>query len=219
MRLFNPNPVYLLFRGVFRIFFRIMGSWRIQGLEYIPKTGQGIVISNHTSYVDPPMMGSAVRRPIAYMAKQELFTGNKLLRWVCIKLESYPVKQGTVDREALRYTFDKLEKGWLIGLFPEGTRSNDGNLLPFQPGLAMIALRTKAPVIPCGVAGAFEMLSPGSSKIKKSPIEVHFGPPIELSDLYEMEDRKAASRELLKRSEAAVASLVQQAETVRALRL
>ncbi len=213
--MFEPNPVYLLIRGGFRIFFKLFGSWRILGHEHIPESGPVIIISNHLSYLDPPLMGSAVRRPVAYMAKVELFTRSRLLAWVCRKLESYPVRQGTVDREALRQTYDRLEKGWMVGIFPEGHRSESGDLLEFQPGLAMIALRSKAPVVPCGFCGTYEMLPPHAKMLHRSHIEVHFGPPLDLSDLYAATDRREAAREVTARARAAVAELVERSARAR----
>lgn len=219
MRLFDPNPVYCLIRGTFRLLFRTYGSWRIHGHEHIPSDGPVIIISNHISYLDPPLMGSAVRRPVAYMAKKELFTGNRLLAWVCTKLESYPVRQNTADREALRLSFDRLDRSWMIGIFPEGHRSESGNLQPFESGFAMIALRSRVPVVPCGFAGTRDMLRPHSKVLRRSPIEVHFGPPVDLSDLYDWECRKQAYDEAAKRCHEAVAALVQTAVAARDARL
>ncbi len=219
MRLFEPNPVYCLIRGFFRILFRTLGSWRIIGHEHIPTEGPVIIISNHISYLDPPLMGSAVRRPVAYMAKKELFTGNRLLAWVCTKLESYPVRQNSADREALRLSFDRLAHNWMIGIFPEGHRAEDGELHEFEQGLGMIALRSRAPVIPCGFAGTWEMLRPHSKMLRRSPIEVHFGPAVDLSDLYDAECRKQANAEAVRRCHEAVAGLVAVARSTRESRL
>ncbi len=214
-RLFEPNIVYVTIRGFFRLFFRVMGTWRIVGLEHIPPEGPVIIISNHISYLDPPLMGSAVRRTVAYMGKAELFTGNRLLAWVCRKLESYPVRQGTADREALRTTFEILERGWMVGIFPEGHRSETGELQPFQPGLGLIALRSRAPVVPCGFAGTYEMLRPHSKRLRRSHIEVHFGQPLKLDDLYEMQDKKQAAALVNERAYAEVKRLVEEAKAAR----
>lgn len=207
MRLFEPNIVYVFIRGFFRRFFRIYGTWNITGLEHIPPEGPVIIISNHISYLDPPMMGSAVRRTVAYMAKSELFTGNRLLAWVCRRLESYPVRQGQPDRDALRKTFEILERGWMVGIFPEGHRSETGDLQPFQAGLGLIALRSRAPVVPCGFAGTHEMLPPHSKRLHRSHVEVHFGPALKLDDLHEMDDRRAATDLVTQRAREAIEHL------------
>lgn len=207
MPVFHPNPVYLFIRGAFRRFFHYYGSWNVVGREHIPSSGPGIVISNHCSYLDPPLMGCAVPRPIAYMAKQELFR-IPVLSWVCRKLESYPVRQNTVDREALKETYRRLQENWLVGIFPEGHRSEDAQLHPFEPGIGMIALHSRAPVIPCAFTGTFEMMPPHSRRLHRSHIEVHFGPALELDDVYRMDDRKAAMAEVQKRGYDAVSSLL-----------
>lgn len=220
MRLFDPNPVYLLIRGAFRLLFAVLGGWRVVGnRKHVPRTGPAIIISNHISYLDPPLMGSAVRRPVSYMAKRELFTGSRLLRWACLRLEAYPVTQGTADREAIRHSLDLLRKGGLIGIFPEGHRSEDNRLHEFEQGMAFIALKSRAPVVPCGFAGTWEMLPPHSKRLHRSPIEVHFGPPIPLEDVYAMEDQRKASELLTARAHAAVAALVEQANAARRKRL
>lgn len=215
MPLFEPNPVYVLIRGAFRRFFSIWGTWNIVGHEHIPRSGPVIIVSNHISYLDPPLMGSAVRRTVAYMAKKELFTGNKLLAWACRRLEAFPVQQGKMDREALRLAQERLDRNWMIGIFPEGHRSETDSLQPFQQGMAMIALRSKAPVVPCGFTGTFHMLPPHSSRIRKSHIEVHFGPPLDLEDAYELEDRREALAMITARAEEAVARLVDEARSSR----
>lgn len=220
MRLFDPNPVYLLIRGFFRLLFTVLGSWHIVGnRKYVPKKGPAIIISNHISYLDPPLMGSAVRRPVSYMAKRELFTGNRLLKWVCLRLESYPVTQGGADRQAIRHSLDILKAGRMIGIFPEGHRSEDNQLHEFEQGLAYLALKSRAPVVPCGFAGTWEMLPPHAKRLYRSPVEVHFGPPLELDDLYEMADQRQASLVLTERAYAAVSTLVDDARAARARRL
>ena len=213
--MFEPNFVYVFIRGGFRILFKVLGSWNIKGHENIPQAGPVIIISNHASYMDPPLMGSAVQRPVAYMAKHDLFTGKKWLAWVCRKLGAYPVKQGQADREALQETFHKLASGRMIGIFPEGHRSPDNHLQEFQAGLSLIALRSRAPIIPCGFAGTYEMLPAHAKGLKKSHIEVHFGPALQIEDVYQMEDKKAASAMLLERAEAAVLDLLIQAKSAR----
>lgn len=210
----KPNAVYYICRQASRIGFRLFGTWRIQGRENIPASGPGIVISNHTSYLDPPLMGSAIRRPIAYMAKSELFE-QPVTRWLYPRLMAFPVRTGTADREAIRRALSLLNSGWLVGLFPEGHRSEDGALRSFQGGLSLIALRSGAPIIPCGIAGAFEMMPPHTVLPHPGHLEVHFGQPIQMDQFAQISDRHAAMAQLAQRAQDAVAQMVRSAQEAR----
>lgn len=100
---------------------------RIYGVENVPQSGPVVVVSNHASYFDPPIVSNCVRRPVAYMAKQELFEIPVLAQ--AIKLYgAYPVSRGSADRNAIRAAQEYLENGWAVGVFMEGTRTPDGRI-------------------------------------------------------------------------------------------
>lgn len=150
--------LYALGRGFFWVVFRIFFRFRAEGREHIPARGPLILAANHVSYLDPPLLGAATPRPVHFMAKQELFE-IPVLHWVMPRVRAFPVRRGTLDREAIRQALNLLEQGHVIGLFPEGTRRREGGPLPGQQGVAMLAARSGAPIVPVGLIGTRRWLS------------------------------------------------------------
>ena len=138
----------LFFTTFFRLFFRV----QIRGAENLPLTGPVILAANHCSNWDPPFLAAYLKRPVGYMAKQELFEV-PVLGWVITQCHSFPVKRGAADRSAIKAAVQALREENCIGLFPEGTRSKDGRLHKAEAGVALIAAMTKAPVVPAAIIG------------------------------------------------------------------
>lgn len=157
---------------------RALGGFHVQGREYIPDTGPALLCPNHTSYLDPPVVGIAVsKRRCCFMAKASLFRipllGRLIESW-----GAYPVDREEGGRQALRLATGLLEAGELVILFPEGTRSPDGEMLPGEPGAAFIAARVGVPIIPVAVWGTNTVLPRGSRRLYRCPTYVRFGEPI-----------------------------------------
>jgi len=173
--------LYPFARGLFRGIFRVLWRWKISGLDNFPVKGPVVVVSNHVSNWDPIVIGTALPRPVHFMAKEELFHyplfGNLLIR-----LNAFPVKRGQPDRSAIRRALEILGAGGVLGLFPEGSRSKTGELLKPQPGVAMIALKAKVPVLPVACVGTDKMGKKGSFF---RSFEVRIGKPIEYIEYYE----------------------------------
>lgn len=144
--------LYPFFRLFFRALFRLVWNWRVEGLENFPTSGPVVVIANHISLWDPIAVGSALPRQVHFMAKEELFH-YPLLGNVLNRLGAFPIKRGQPDRSAIRRALEVLEKGKVLGLFPEGTRSKTGELQKPHPGAAMIALKAGVPVVPVACQG------------------------------------------------------------------
>src|SRR5690349_14319145 len=119
------------------ILFQVLLRRRIRGTHNVPKRGPVILASNHASNIDPPVVGTCIWRPCAFMAKEELFE-NKLFGWFNRNLYAFPVKRGTGDRGALKKALEILESGWPLVMFPEGTRSETGEMMVPELGVAMI---------------------------------------------------------------------------------
>jgi 1-acyl-sn-glycerol-3-phosphate acyltransferase len=129
---------------------------RVEGKENVPRKGPLIVVSNHLSNIDPPLLGASVPRIILFMAKTELFERG----WVRAVVEGYgafPVKRGQLDRKAFRRALDELRSGQVIGMFPEGKRSPDRRLQSPQPGAALLAAHSGAPLLPVAITGSDQM--------------------------------------------------------------
>lgn len=164
------NIVRLIFSLLFTVFFR----WEIQGKENIPASGAVIIASNHLSNWDPPLVGSAIDRKLRFMAKEELFKIG-FFAWLITKLGAFPVKRGGADRNAIRNALAILAGGEVLGVFPEGTRSKTGELGQAEPGVAMLALKSGAVVVPTAISGTNKVFSGGSLFPKFS---IRFGKPI-----------------------------------------
>ncbi len=168
--------MYSFLKIVLIIIFRLLFRCKITGQENIPQQGGVLIASNHISLWDPPLIGAFMHRPIHFMAKEELFK-NPLFSWIIRQLNAFPVRRGTADRNAIRTAIELLEKGQCLGLFPEGTRSKNGLLGPAEPGVAMIALKAGATIVPTAIIGTNKVLK--DSLFPK--FELRFGKPIRLN--------------------------------------
>jgi 1-acyl-sn-glycerol-3-phosphate acyltransferase len=158
----------------------LMRAWfrmRVEGAEHVPASGPVILASNHRSNMDPVLLAAAVRRPVAYMAKAELFVWP--LGAILRVIGQFPVQRGGIDREALRRTSAVLARGGVLGLFPEGTRG-DGSFASVHPGLGYIVLRERCPVLPVAIFGTERVRRRFGWLPFASPVRIVIGPPIEL---------------------------------------
>src|SRR5258707_9562253 len=156
---------------------RLLFRFRVIHRERMIQSGPVILAMNHQSYLDPPLAGSTCDRPIYFFARRTLLDV-PLLGWVLPKLNVIPVNQEGVDRSAIKAVIRVLQAGNGVLLFPEGSRSIDGNLQPAEPGLGLIIAKTLAPVVPMRIFGAHEAWPRGSKKIRFHPITIVVGHPI-----------------------------------------
>jgi 1-acyl-sn-glycerol-3-phosphate acyltransferase len=162
--------LFLVGRQMFRIMFNLFYRWDIKGVENIPKVGGAIIAPNHTSFFDPPLAGSAMKRPLYFMAKKELFDV-PIFGWMIKCTNAFPVKRGVQDISAMRYAFSLLKKGHLLLMFPEGMRSKDGQLGRAKAGPGMVACNAQVPLVPVKIENTNQML-----KFKR--IKIEYGKPI-----------------------------------------
>lgn len=161
--------------GVVKFYLKLFRKFTIYGTEHVPKEGPLILAGNHTSAFDPPILGTALPgRKTCFMAKKELFKPG-FINWFLRQLGAFPIDRGRADIEALKTALGILKKGGVLGVFPEGTRRKPGQIGKAQPGIIMIALKAKAPILPCGLVNA-----DGGKK----PVIARFGKPIYLDDYY-----------------------------------
>jgi 1-acyl-sn-glycerol-3-phosphate acyltransferase len=163
---------YTLIKTLLKVFFR----FRAYGLDNVPR-GKAIIAANHQSYVDPPVVGSGIREEIWYLAREDVFN-LALFRWLCVKVNSIMIRKRRADRSALAKVLEKLAQGKKVLVFPEGTRSCDGELQAPERGIGLLAHRSGAPVVPAYVSGTFQVLPRGEAMIHLHPISVSFGPPL-----------------------------------------
>jgi 1-acyl-sn-glycerol-3-phosphate acyltransferase len=162
---------------------------QIYGADRVPQTGPLIVVSNHASDFDPLILSSAVRRPVAYMAKEELFRVPVLKQAITL-YGAYPVKRGSADRSAVRAALASLEQGWAVGVFITGTRTADGRVSEPKLGAALIAAKAQAPLLPVCLWGTHAIFHKGSPLPRSVPLTIRIGdviPPPQSSNRAELE--------------------------------
>jgi 1-acyl-sn-glycerol-3-phosphate acyltransferase len=171
---------------------------KVAGRENIPATGAVLVVSNHISQIDPPVLGvAALPRKSYYMSKAELFR-IPVIRRIIHRLGAFPVERGGADRRALRLAREVLGRGDVLLMFPEGTRYTDGRLRPGLTGAGSLALEPGVTVIPAAIWGSHRFLR---------PVRVVFGRPIDLSDL-DGTSRSSRARQAVDRIMASIAGLI-----------
>jgi 1-acyl-sn-glycerol-3-phosphate acyltransferase len=149
------NLIYFLGWCLFRLVYKFYFGWRVYNPERVPLKGPVILASNHASILDPPLVGSGLRRGINFLARESLFRF-PLVGWVLRRWNSVPVDRDGGGAAGLRAILDRLLAGGAIILFPEGTRTRTGNLQPARAGIGLTVIKSTAPVVPVRVFGTFE---------------------------------------------------------------
>ncbi|HEX6676114.1 MAG TPA: lysophospholipid acyltransferase family protein [Actinomycetes bacterium] len=198
----NYRAAGVVIRPLMRAWFRL----RVEGAEHVPAGGPAILAANHRSNVDPVLLGAALRRPVSYMAKEELFVWP--LGTALRLIGQFPVRRGGADREALRQTEEVLARGGVLGLFPEGTRGA-GRFATVHAGLAYIVLRQQCPVLPVAMLGTERVRRRWGWLPFAAPVRVVVGPPLDLPDPGTGRAGRRAAAEALRR---ALEQFVRQAE-------
>ncbi|MBE3592592.1 MAG: 1-acyl-sn-glycerol-3-phosphate acyltransferase [Thermoanaerobacter sp.] len=150
---------YYIAKVIVLVIIKMMFRIEVRGLKNIPKKGPVIICPNHISLLDPPVIGALLNRRIYFMAKEELFKNPFLKLLLRTGLGAFPVKRGTADLSAIKTALTYLKKGRAIGIFPEGTRSKTGKLQKAEPGVALLAIKGNAPVVPIGIKGKYHLFS------------------------------------------------------------
>ncbi len=159
----------------FNFFFFFGNSCRRFGIHRVPKTGPVLVISNHESMWDPPLVGIAIARPASYMARKTLFI-NAWLSWIITNQGGFPVDLEGVGMDGIKETLKRLEAGEAVTIFPEGTRTRDGNMQDFLKGILLLVRKAKVPVLPVGLAGVYQAWPPERKFPRFSPLWMKANP-------------------------------------------
>lgn len=192
-------PINLLFYHLFKwsVVSPLLHAYfrgQIHGAEQVPQDGPIVVVSNHASDFDPPLLSCCVRRPVAYMAKEELFR-IPVFKQAIQLYGAYPVKRGAADRGAIRAALTHLEAGWATGVFLQGTRTVDGRITAPKLGAALIAAKAKVPLLPVSLWGTEAILPKGEKPLPRPvPITVRIGELVEAPPSTEREDLEAVTQ-------------------------
>lgn len=180
----RPNPFYLGCHYFLSSLSKAVFSTRVLHAERVPAVGPAILACNHLSFGDPPLIGSCLRRPVTFLARESLFATpgfSHLIR----SLNAVPVDRDGGGASGLRTVMGRLQAGSAVLLFPEGTRSPDGNLQPFRSGIGLMAIRCEAPVIPIRIFGMYEAWGRHLKFPRPHPVTVKFGQPLTFRRLRE----------------------------------
>jgi 1-acyl-sn-glycerol-3-phosphate acyltransferase len=178
----EPSLFYKSCQVICRVVTTVLFDLKVSGKEHIPKTGGVLLLANHQSYLDPVLIGVQLRRPLSYLGKSELFR-NPILRWLFFSLNAVSLRQGAGDIHALRETIKLLKEGHILTIFPEGSRTETGELLPLQPGFALVVRKAEVPIVPVAVEGSFQSWRRGKRIFRPYPISVKFGPALNVKGL------------------------------------
>jgi 1-acyl-sn-glycerol-3-phosphate acyltransferase len=189
------NPYYFVgwvsFRALYRFYFR----WRVYNPERVPLEGPVILAANHASFLDPPLVGSGVKRSINYLARENLFDV-PVLGWVLQRWQVVPVDREGGGAKGLKAILDRLLAGGAIILFPEGTRTRDGKLQPARSGIGLTVIKSDAPVVPVHVFGTFKAFGRHMKFPRPCRVAVKYGQPMLFEQL--RTEAKLCSKQRLK---------------------
>ncbi len=188
MKLHYRFSWYVL-RAIFTVYFR----WRVVGVERIPMDGPVVFASNHASFLDPPLIGASVPREASFLARESLFRF-PLLGAVIRSINAVPVDRDGKSPRGLKAILDRLSTGMPVVLFPEGTRTRDGRLLPARSGVGLAVVKSGAPVVPIRIFGSFESYSRKMWFPRPCKISVVYGDPIDFGSLLEEAKGKDKAR-------------------------
>ncbi len=176
------RPFYGFFHYVAQCFHHVWFRGEVVGTENFPTDGPFLIASNHASHFDPPIVGCHVPRQMRFFARKSLWN-NKVLAWWLNEVETIPVERDSGDVGAIKRVLQALKENRAVVLFPEGTRTSDGNLQAPKAGVGLMACKTGVPVVPCRVYGSFQAFGKGTTIPRfGTSIDVVFGPPIPASE-------------------------------------
>lgn len=173
---------YGMVRRVLWLFFRIMFRFQSFGLEHIPREGGCILVANHVSFLDPPLIGGAVRRPLRFIARNTLLRAG-FLQWFFPRIGVITIDRDKGDIAALRKAIQIVQAGNMLCLFPEGTRSPNGELQPAKGGIGFLVSKCAVPVVPVYIQGTYEAWPKGAKRMRPGKIRLFFGSPILPEDI------------------------------------
>lgn len=170
---------YRFVRDALFIIYRILFRFEYYGSERVPSESdkRGVILAaNHVSFLDPPILGISLRRPVTFLAKDYLFKAF-LVGWVLRGIGAFPIKTKADDFRTVRDLIRILKEGRCLAVFPEGTRSMDGQFQEPESGVAFLAVKSKAWIVPAYIEGTFEAFPKGERFFKCRKVRVTYGQP------------------------------------------
>jgi len=167
----------------------VVFRYRAFGVERVPADGPLLLCSNHQSHFDPPLIGGPIPRQLHYLAREDLFHLPGF-NWLIRSLDAIPIDREGLGLSGIKQTLRLLKSGEAVVVFPEGTRTYDGEVADFRPGILTLARRAKAPLAPCALDGGFQAWPRGQTIPGFGPIVVQYGEPIWPEDFEGVSDEE-----------------------------
>ena len=174
----EKTATYHLCREASRLYLVLRHRRRVEGREHVPARGGALLVANHQSFLDIPLIASATRRHVAFVARRTL-AETPWLAFVMRECGAVLIDRGAADRAAMREMVRHLEAGDLVSIFPEGTRSLDGGLGEFKGGALLAARRAGVPIVPTAIRGAHRVWPRGRSRPGPGRLALRFLPPVD----------------------------------------
>jgi len=172
------NALYRFLQACLRIAAPVYLRYQARGVEHVPQRGPALFVVNHQSFLDPVMVALPISRPVRFLARDTLYRG-PLIRALFDKIYTIPINRGAASSATIRQATSQLQQGFLVGIFPEGTRSADGRIGALKPGFIALVRRADVPVIPVGLAGTGAAFPRGAWFVRPKTCRVVFGAPLQ----------------------------------------
>jgi 1-acyl-sn-glycerol-3-phosphate acyltransferase len=173
----DMNPVYRLCHSMAKNLARVALNFRVIHPENLIEHGAALICANHVSFFDPPLVSICFQREIHFLARHTLYS-NPAARWIFPRLNVTPIDQDRASMAGLKTAIRILKEGHRVLIFPEGSRSPDGTLLRAAGGAGLVAAKSRAPVVPIRLFGAYEALPYGAARPKFTTATAVVGPPL-----------------------------------------
>lgn len=195
---------YLISRFLIKVFAKLFWSFKTYNIDRVPDKGAVIIAGNHASYMDPPLVGCCVKRKLWFVARKTLFRNRFIGRYLRM-IQAMPIDNKSADVGALKVILKKLKEGEGVVIFPEGTRSTDGELQDPKLGIGAIVLKTGVPVVPAYIQNSYDAW-PRDSKTPKFgvKVKVYYGNLLQFNKIAKpsKEEVKEASERIMREVEA-----------------
>jgi len=203
---------YIISRAIYAFILKAVCGLEVLDRKNFPEKGPFIIAANHASWADPPVVGVALRNaPVRFMAKRELCDRPIFGRW-CKAVRIIPIERSSTSFGALKKAFQALEKGEVVGVFPEGTRSVDGRLKKPEAGTGFLAAKAKVPVIPVYISGTDKVLPKGRKMLRFHKVKAKIGRPLDIEGFLKVSGNKKDYQAVSDKIMSAIADLKKELE-------
>jgi 1-acyl-sn-glycerol-3-phosphate acyltransferase len=184
----RPNWLWLTIRFFLTPFFKVWLRYEVRGLEKIPASGGALLLINHQSHLDPLLVQLGMSRPVSWLARDSLFR-IPIIGWILKGTYVLPIDRESAGASSIRRAVQYMQFGFMLGMFPEGTRTHDGSIGEFKPGFVALIRRGNVPVYPVGIAGSFDAFPRNAWFIRLKRVRIVFGDPLTFEEIERISKR------------------------------